>query len=55
MFWVMTQRSLEGAYSFRVTDNLNGSFEAFTFVLFRVPVLQDVTLRHLANGSRHFQ
>jgi hypothetical protein len=55
MFWVMTKRSLESAYSFRVTDNLNGSFEAFTCVLFTVPVLWDVMLHHLANGSQHFE
>jgi len=39
----------------KIKKNLNGNFEAFTVVLFRVPVLRDVMLHHLANGSPHFE
>jgi hypothetical protein len=55
MFWVMTECSLGNVYSFRGTDSIHGSFKAFTVVLFRVSVLWDVMLRHLANGSRYFE
>jgi hypothetical protein len=51
----MIQCSLENAYSFSGTDNLKGSSEAFTGVLFRVLVIWDVMMHHLVNGTRHFE